>query len=335
MKTIILTMKYSSIKNVAEDIASVLRNNNEIVHIYTDPWNLPQADKLIVFVPFNPPLLNNYLMTYYYFKGEKYFYTTVDGVPNLNALNQYLAKEITYIPNSKHSARNLQDAGLNVDLPVFHGVNFEKVKKAEALVPQLKNKLAKDFPNSTKFGVVSGTTKRKNIDLLLQAFNILNTKYPEEAKNIHFFVISHEDFLKNEVPQNVHFVSKFGYQSHEEIFAFYRAMDYMIVPSGCEGFGLPVLESMAVGTPVIHQLIPPFDEFTSWQYNFLIKHEKIEEYYAKEHAQKWKIYRFNPEDLVIAILMAKNSQDREERSEKLREIAKAYDINLLYKRFIE
>lgn len=37
----------------------------------------------------------------------------------------------------------------------------------------------------------------------------------------------------------------------EELGAFYRAMDGVVVPSTYEGFGLPVLEAMAVGTPVI------------------------------------------------------------------------------------
>ncbi|AZI75910.1 putative glycosyltransferase [Sulfolobales Beppu rod-shaped virus 1] len=333
-KTVILTMNYSSIKNVAEDIAYVLRKNNEIVTIITEPNLIPKADKLIIFVPFAPSLLNLYLYAYNQFKGEKYFYTTCDGIPIMTGVNQYLLQDITFIPNSKFTAKNLQEVGLFVDVPVFHGVNFEKIEKSKSMAEKMRQKLEKDFPNSVKFGIVTGTTKRKNIDLLVETFRVLNTSFAEDMKEMQFFVISHEDFQKLEVPQNVHFVSRFGYNPHEYIFAFYQSMDYIIVPSGAEGFGLPVLESMAVGTPVIHQLMPPFDEFTSWQWNYLVQPKNIEEYVDKDRMQKWKIYKFDPTEFASAIVIAKNAIDREERSENLKKLAKAYDVEKLYMRFI-
>ncbi|WP_343819161.1 hypothetical protein, partial [Colwellia asteriadis] len=88
-------------------------------------------------------------------------------------------------------------------------------------------------------------------------------------------------------------------------------------------------------TPVIHQLMPPFDEFTSWQWNLLIKSSRVEEYYDKEHGQKWKIHKFEIEDMTNAIILATELQDREERSVKLKELAKRYDIRNLYTRFLE
>jgi len=328
-------MNYSSIRNVAEDIATVLRKNGEVVTISTNPYLIPKSDKLIVFVPFHPPSLNPYLYTFHEFRGIKYFYTTCDGIPNLNIVNQYLLENITFIPNSKFTAQNLQEVGLKVDLPVFHGINFEIVEKAEKLAIQLKQKLDKDFPNSIKFGIVSGLTKRKNMDLMLKVFQEINTKIPELAKKVHFFIISHKQFKDFEVPENVHFVSEFGLNPREYIYAFYKVMDYTIVPSGTEGFGMPVLESMAMGTPVIHQLMPPFDEFTSWQWNLLIKSNEVEEYYDKDHGQKWRIHRFDIQDMISAILIATELQDREERSKNLRELAKRYDINNLYVRFLD
>jgi len=335
MKTTILTMNYSSIRNIAEDIAQVLRKNGENVTISINPYLIPKSEKLVVFVPFHPPSLNPYLFTYHEFQGKKYFYTTCDGIPNLNIVNQYLLKDIIFIPNSKFTAENLQEVGLQTDLPVFHGINFEIVEKAEQLASQLKQKLERDFPNTVKFGIVSGLTKRKNMDLMLKVFQEINTKIPDLAKKVHFFVISHKQFKDFEVPENVHFVSEFGLNPREYIFAFYRVMDFVIVSSGTEGFGMPVLESMAMGTPVIHQLMPPFDEFTSWQWNLLIKSSEIEEYYDKQHGQTWKIHKFDIQDMVHAILIATELQDREERSKNLRELAKKYDINNLYVRFLE
>ncbi len=333
MKTLILTMDYSSIRNVSEDIAEVLRTNGEKVHVSSQPFVEGQYDKLIIFVPFVPPLLNQYLVAYTDFRGKKYFYTTVDGVPNLIPVNPWLLREITFIPNSAFSAENLMNANVAVDIPVLHGINLRLVAEAEKMVPALREKLERDFPGALKIGMVSGTTKRKNIDLAIETFNTLNQKYPDLAKRVHFFVISHSDFLKQTVPANVHFVSEFGKRSRVDVLAFYGSMDLVFVPSGCEGFGMPVLESMAMGTPVIHQAIEPFVEFSSWQYNFMIPPASTEEYYDKTHMQTWKIYKFDPKDAILAIAHAIDVGDLSERHEALKELAKKYDVNLLYSRF--
>ena len=42
-----------------------------------------------------------------------------------------------------------------------------------------------------------------------------------------------------------------GFVSDEELAALYRAAEMLIMPSTYEGFGLPVLEAMQFGTPVI------------------------------------------------------------------------------------
>ncbi|CAI44178.1 glycosyltransferase [Acidianus rod-shaped virus 1] len=335
MKTLVLTMNYSSIRNVAEDISETI--GNAVVDITPELYiNTTQHfERLIVFVPFIPPMLNNYLLVYNMFKGPKYFYTTADGVPSTDIINRHLLRDVTFIPNSNFTAENLSTAGLSVDIPVFHGINFKIVEKAKSLVPKLKQKLDNDFPDTIKFGVVTGMTKRKNIDLFVQTTKLLNEKFPDPAKRIHFFVISHEDFKKLEVPANVHFVAAFGHQPRENVLAFYGAMDFTFMPTGCEGFGLPLLESMAMGTPVIHQAIPPLTEFTSWQWNYLFRYNTVENYADKDHAQSWKIYRFQPEDAAAAILTAFLSQDREERSMHLMELAKKYDVSFLYKRFLE
>jgi glycosyltransferase involved in cell wall biosynthesis len=52
-----------------------------------------------------------------------------------------------------------------------------------------------------------------------------------------------------------------GYASHEEMVVIYNATDLFIYPSSYEGFGMPVLEAMACGAPVITLNNTVFPEF--------------------------------------------------------------------------
>jgi glycosyltransferase involved in cell wall biosynthesis len=52
-----------------------------------------------------------------------------------------------------------------------------------------------------------------------------------------------------------------GYLPQEDLPAVYRLAEFFVYPSSYEGFGLPVLEAMACGTPVITSNIASMPEF--------------------------------------------------------------------------
>ena len=54
-----------------------------------------------------------------------------------------------------------------------------------------------------------------------------------------------------------------GYAGHDEMPVIYSAADLFVYPSSYEGFGMPVLEAMACGTPLITLNNTAFPEFAA------------------------------------------------------------------------
>lgn len=101
-----------------------------------------------------------------------------------------------------------------------------------------------------------GIDRRKNIEGLIEAYSNL----PEEVRCNHQLAIvcavrplEREHFItlsrKNGLNQDELVLT--GYVPDEDLVALYNLCDLFIFPSLYEGFGLPVLEAMACGAPVI------------------------------------------------------------------------------------
>ena len=95
--------------------------------------------------------------------------------------------------------------------------------------------------------------KRKNIPTLIKAFSKLKKEDINHKlviigqqgwKYKNIFKIIHKLGLNNEIIFT-------GYVPDEDLVKFYNAADLFVYPSIYEGFGLPPLEAMACGTPVI------------------------------------------------------------------------------------
>jgi glycosyltransferase involved in cell wall biosynthesis len=92
---------------------------------------------------------------------------------------------------------------------------------------------------------------RKNIPLLLEAFAQL------QEPELKLVLIGGKGWLYEEIfarvqalglSERVHFT---GYVPDDELPLWYNAAELLVFPSVYEGFGLPVVEAMACGTPVI------------------------------------------------------------------------------------
>lgn len=161
------------------------------------------------------------------------------------------------------------------DMVRFYGVDADKISvvpegvDTQAFCPiDDKSRLA--AWRRTVFGedvpfiaYVGKPTERRNLSALIRAFAELKQDgYP------HRFLIAGASLPGTSPFRKV--IDELGLQSevvvldyvtHEEMPVLYNAADLFVYPSSYEGFGMPVLEAMACGTPVIALDNTAFPEF--------------------------------------------------------------------------
>jgi glycosyltransferase involved in cell wall biosynthesis len=90
---------------------------------------------------------------------------------------------------------------------------------------------------------------RKNLLRLIDAVALV-----AREMSISLRVVGPDGFQANQIRDRLDGVTEVeitGYVSHEQLVAEYQRADVFVYPSLYEGFGLPILEAMASGIPVV------------------------------------------------------------------------------------
>ncbi len=134
-------------------------------------------------------------------------------------------------------------------IPLAAGKQFHPLTESE--VKPVLERLGFKFPYILYIGSLE---PRKNLLRLLEAYNQLL----DWSSHWHLVIVGARNIWKSEPLEK--FVGEHNLQSHihfpgyipdDELPALYNGADLFVFPSLYEGFGLPVLESMACGTPVV------------------------------------------------------------------------------------
>lgn len=128
---------------------------------------------------------------------------------------------------------------------IYHGINHDLFKIYDDL--ELSFELPKKFILS-----VGSIEPRKNLIGLLSAYNLLSSDIKEEYKLVLAgFKGWQNSEIMSIIEQNRENIIYLGFISDEELAKVYNIASCFVFASFYEGFGLPVLEAMACGTPVV------------------------------------------------------------------------------------
>jgi glycosyltransferase involved in cell wall biosynthesis len=180
------------------------------------------------------------------------------------SLRSYLEKAVPVsmaradvITTDSHSARNelicLLDADPERVEVVYGGVDdrFRPMEREWELLSATRQRFGINYPFILNVGIIE---PRKNLVNLVQAYQRLKTR----LRLGHRLVIAgSKGWLYSDVFRKVrdlHLeddVVFLGYVPEEDLPALFNLADLFVYPSLYEGFGLPVVEAMACGTPVV------------------------------------------------------------------------------------
>jgi glycosyltransferase involved in cell wall biosynthesis len=194
-------------------------------------------------------------------RGHKKVVTIHDAIPLVHPELQPLATKLVYhsllrwtpwssnaiITVSRHAQ---QDLSRTLNIPCEHifvtplGATIPSIEKLTHLKSRLPQTLAHLGVSTPYFLWVGANSPRKNLNRLLVAFESLRADSPY----VQLILAGPKPTRVAAWPSGVRHL---GYVSQSVLDLLYLGAQALVYPSLYEGFGAPILEAMAYGTPVI------------------------------------------------------------------------------------
>jgi len=341
---IVTSPNSASLQRVARDIAKVFNEKADELGITQAEVSLSRVAKpsaykdvelTIVVMVFDPVHVKGYAFIVWNQKQQHkpvIFYTTVEG-KILNAdIDAWMKRDLSAIANSQYTAEKLKEYGMRVDGIVYHGVDiayFQQFADSRSVVRQILGLDQNDFV----VGYIAGCYKRKGHDRFAEVIQHVHRHDP----NIKFVVVTQQNCAEyyNKL-DNVVLITRFGQMSEEEITQMYYAFDVYAQGSLAEGFGLPILEAMTAGLPIVHADYKPLSEITTPEISIRVP-VRAKSYIREGGAILYELHLYDAKEFADAILKAKEAVLSDKETIKRKAIVRAseFDIHKVYNSFIE
>jgi glycosyltransferase involved in cell wall biosynthesis len=227
--------------------------------------------------------------------AQHVMYVTAEGVPNVSSAQQNLLNSKTMgwtvLAVSEFSKDMLTNVGINVAGVVPHAIDEDEPQRCQTQAEQLRAHYEQLYPGRVLFAYTGSTVARKKADLMISAF-----REAEEKSGHKIALISNSALKPLLKPTDTWCLEEniFGRAPHEYITALHSACDWFLWSTLCEGFGVPPLEAMSCGKPVVAGKFAPSTEFmndytTLWfdcpnvrKENYGLEQDFVMHYYDKQ-----------------------------------------------------
>ena len=172
-----------------------------------------------------------------------YIPSAIRRASKILTISQFVANEITRHYGVSPKRIVVTPLGVN---PIFRAENLDQAKTEEVL---------RNHEIERPYILGVGTLEpRKNLKLLLEAYARMPSSL---GKSYHLVLVGKSGWRSAELKRllsvhpNVARIRLTGYLPRQDLPHLYAAASMFVFPSLYEGFGLPVLEAMAAGCPVL------------------------------------------------------------------------------------
>lgn len=138
------------------------------------------------------------------------------------------------------------NSDVKMNLNQKYGAELDKI---EVIPPPIDSKFypIKKESDELVIGTLSVLSKRKRVDILIKSFLEAN------VENSKLLIGGNGPELENlkKLANNDERIKFLGYIPNEKMNKFYNSLDAFAFPTELEGYGMPIVEAMACGKPVI------------------------------------------------------------------------------------
>jgi glycosyltransferase involved in cell wall biosynthesis len=317
-----------SFTNIAEDVMDVVKTVSweKGDFVYHQPYK--PYDGVFYIGSFMNIDVSRYYR-YIWWTDRHVYYGVTEGPLVLSHFNYAAAKSMTIVVPSQYVKWELEQVGIPVAEVVPHGIDAKAIRSAD---PRVWRRV---FGDRIVVLYVAHRNIRKGFCELIEAW-----KMTKASKDQNVLLVLHTSREPNvnengyRIPEdgNVVITDNVLKLDRRSLYGLYKAADVYVHGALCEGFGIPIVEAMAAGKPVICIDAGPMNEHVKDR-EALVKVERQMIYNDRGVAN----YRLNIPDLkdyaekLDAVIYDKSL--REELGAKNAEAAERYDKYAVYSRF--
>jgi len=257
--SIVAPFKVVSHHLVARRIAAVFEEQGVKTEVYDLDWTGEVPGRNLLYVGAFIPETFSYCAR---FMPEKNIvvYGAIEGFPIMDSISveKEIAQDMNLIAVSKFSQMCMETVGIPINGVIYHGVPMDEEQYDTHFLQYIR-----------KFNRGGPTVLCNSANYVRKALAnfMLASKFVNRAIAETFFILHSAEGAVN-IPmmiedlqlKNFWWTNSYGTLTVPRVNTFYKACKVNVLPSYCEGFGLPIIEAMAFNRPTVAVDAQPYNE---------------------------------------------------------------------------